>query len=62
MPLRPYEQARYTHNLVMSNAMSAFNFAFSRSGMMGEAAAWALGFAGSNSALRHFFARQAMGA
>jgi 2-polyprenylphenol 6-hydroxylase len=60
--LRPYEQARYTHNLVMSNAMSAFNFAFSRSGMMGEAAAWALGFAGSNSALRHFFARQAMGA
>jgi 2-octaprenylphenol hydroxylase len=59
--LRPYEQARYTHNLVMSNAMSAFNFAFSRGGLAGEAVAWALGVAGNITPLRQFFARQAMG-
>jgi 2-polyprenylphenol 6-hydroxylase len=59
--LRPYEQARYTHNLVMSNAMSAFNFAFSRGGLAGEAAAWALGLAGNQPFIRQFFARQAMG-
>lgn len=60
--LRRYEQARYTHNLAVSSAMSAFNFAFSRGGMGGEAAAWALGVAANNGAIRRFFARKAMGA
>ena len=60
--LRRYEQARLTHNALMSAAMSAFNELFSRSaGPAGWLAGQLLGLAGARAATRRWFARRALG-
>ena len=60
--LRGYEQARLTHNALMSAAMSAFNELFSRSGgPAGWLAGQLLGLAGARAATRRWFARRALG-
>ena len=60
--LRAYEQARLTHNALMSVAMSAFNELFSReSGPAGWLAGRLLGLAGARALTRRWFARRALG-
>lgn len=60
--LRGYEQARLTHNALMSVAMSAFNELFSRgAGPGGWLAGRLLGLAGSGAMTRRWFARRALG-
>ncbi len=60
--LRKYEQARLTHNALMSTALSAFNELFSRgAGPRGWLAGRLLGLAGARGATRRWFARRALG-
>lgn len=60
--LRRYEQARLTHNALMSASMSAFNELFSRGpGPGGWLAARLLGLAGASATTRRWFARRALG-
>jgi 2-octaprenylphenol hydroxylase len=60
--LRAYEQARLTHNALMSAAMSAFNELFSRgAGPGGWLAGRLLGLAGARAVTRRWFARRALG-
>ena len=60
--LRRYEQARLTHNALMSASMSAFNELFTRgAGPGGWLAAQLLGLAGASATTRRWFARRALG-
>ncbi len=60
--LRRYEQARLTHNALMSASMSAFNELFTRGvGPGGWLAAQLLGLAGASATTRRWFARRALG-
>ena len=60
--LRAYEQARLTHNAVMSAALSGFNELFSRgAGPGGWLAGRLLGLAGASAVTRRWFARRALG-
>lgn len=60
--LRRYEQARLTHNALMSASMSAFNELFTRgAGRGGWLAAQLLGLAGASATTRRWFARRALG-
>ena len=60
--LRRYEQARYTHDVLMSAAMSAFGTLFARGpGPTGWLAARLLGLAGASAAVRRGLARRALG-
>jgi 2-polyprenylphenol 6-hydroxylase len=60
--LRRYEQARLTHNALMSASMSAFNELFSRGpGEGGWLAGQVLGLAGATAVTRRWFARRALG-
>jgi 2-octaprenylphenol hydroxylase len=60
--LRGYEQARLTHNVLMSTSMSVFNEVFSRGeGPAGWLAGRLLGIAGAKAVTRRWFARRALG-
>jgi len=60
--LRGYEQARLTHNALMSASMSVFNEVFSRGeGVAGALAGHLLGVAGARAVTRRWFARRALG-
>ena len=60
--LRRYEQARLTHNALMSASMSVFNELFTRgAGPGGWLAAQLLGLAGASATTRRWFARRALG-
>ncbi|MFT3907391.1 MAG: FAD-dependent monooxygenase [Steroidobacteraceae bacterium] len=59
--LRRYEQQRFSHDVLMSYGMSAFNGLFARGGIGGWLAARALGVAGSSAVTRRLFARRALG-
>jgi 2-octaprenylphenol hydroxylase len=60
--LRRYEQQRRTHNLAMAAAMSVFERGFALGGPIGSALVRAgLGTVQHSAALRHWFARQALG-
>ena len=60
--LTRYEQARLTHNTLMSWSMSGFNELLARGpGPAGAVAARLLGLAGASSLLRRSFARYALG-
>jgi 2-polyprenyl-6-methoxyphenol hydroxylase-like FAD-dependent oxidoreductase len=60
--LRRYEQARYTHDALMSWSMSAFNELFARGpGPAGWVAARLLGLAGASGLARQWFAQAALG-
>ena len=60
--LRRYEQARLTHNALMSASMSTFNELFTRGpGPGGWLAAQLLGLAGASATSRRWFARRALG-
>ncbi len=59
--LRRYEQARLTHDTLMSVSMSAFNTLFSQGGAAGWIGSRLLAMAGLYSGVRRSLARRAMG-